>query len=350
MHENRIVELLTRKIAGEATTDELGELSYLLSQYPDAVYYEALLEQVWNLGNGENQEEVSKAFETHKLNYLDDLDFESPAQSIGGFFKRSFLVYATLAMVVLSTSVYFLNFYKSSAKDVRVNIYASKGVRKEITLPDGTIVRLNSDSRLSYDLEMKSHHQRDVSLSGEAFFIVAHDKKRPFIVKTNKVAIKVLGTEFNVREYPGDRESETTLIKGSIELTINDRLDQKFLLKPSEKFAFVKDARKQSEKNQKSVLMIESIAPVKVGNNEYLEEISWVENKFVFQNESFEDLIPKLERWYNVRIILEDPKIRSYRYTGIFIEENIIQALEAMQLIKSFHYKYKFEENEIRIY
>jgi ferric-dicitrate binding protein FerR (iron transport regulator) len=348
MHENRIVELLTRKIAGEATTDELGELSYLLSQYPDAVYYEALLEQVWNLGHGKDQEEVSAAFEKHKLNFTNELEFESSAQTVGRFFKRSFLVYTTLALVILSSSVYFLNFYTSSNKDVRVNIYAGKGVKKEIKLPDGTVVRLNSESRMSYDLDMQSHNQRIVSLTGEAFFVVAHDKRRPFIVNTNKVGIKVLGTEFNVREYPGDRESETTLIKGSIELTINDRSDQKFLLKPSEKFALVKNFRKKADKNQKSVLMIENIAPVKVGNTEYLEEISWTENKFVFQNESFEDLIPKLERWYNVRILLADPKIKSYRFTGIFIDENIIQVLEAMQLIKSFHYK--LEENEIKIY
>lgn len=350
MHENRIVELLTRKFAGEATTEELGELSFLLSQYPDAIYYEALLEQVWSLGHEEEQAEVNKAFEKHKLNFPEELDFELPAQTAGGFFKRSFLVYTTLALVILSVSIYFSDFYASSDKDVRVNIYAGKGVRKEIKLPDGTLVRLNSESRLSYDLDMQNHNQRDVSLTGEAFFKVAHDKRRPFIVKTNKVGIKVLGTEFNVREYPGDRESETTLINGSIELTINDRSDQKFLLKPSEKFALVKDTRNRADKNEKSVLMIENIAPVKVGNNEYLEEISWIENKFVFQNESFEDLIPKLERWYNVRIILADPKIGSYRYTGIFIEENIIQALEAMQLIKSFHYKYKFKENEIKIY
>ena len=185
-------------------------------------------------------------------------------------------------------------------------------------------------------------------MTGEAFFKVAHDKKRPFIVKTNKIAIKVLGTEFNVKDYPGDRESETTLIKGSIELTINDRSEQKFLLKPSEKFALTKRSEKPADKDSSSVLMIENISPVKVGNEEYLEEISWTENMIVFQNESFEDLLPKLERWYNVRIILDDPTIRSYRFTGVFINENVIQALEAMQLIKSFNYK--LTDNEVKIY
>ncbi|SDM51916.1 FecR protein [Daejeonella rubra] len=348
MHENRIVELLTRKIAGEATPDELGELSYLLTKYPDAVYYEALLEQVWDLGHDSGQEDLEEAFEKHKLNNQDDLDFETKGKSFYSFFKSNVLLLTTAVLIIFSTSLYFSKYYHSSNKVVRVDIYAGKGIRKEVKLPDGTFVRLNSDSKLSYDLDMQRHDQRDVSLTGEAFFKVAHDKKRPFIVKTNKVAIKVLGTEFNVRDYPGDKVSETTLIKGSIELTINDRSDQKFLLKPSEKLALVKSSKKTLEKGISSVLMIDNISPIKLGDQEYIEEISWTENKFVFENESFEDLIPKLERWYNVKIILNDTTIKSYRFTGVFIKENIIQALEAMQLIKSFHYK--LNENEVKIY
>jgi len=348
MHENRIVELLTRKIAGEATPDELGELSYLLTKYPDSVYYEALLEQVWSLGQDAVTDDLEDAFEKHKQNHQIDLDFEAKGHGVYGFLKSNIILLTTIVLVIFSTSLYFSKYYNATRKVVQVDIYAGKGIRKEVKLPDGTLVRLNSDSKLSYDLDMQSHSQRDVILIGEAFFKVAHDKKRPFIVKTNKVAIKVLGTEFNVRDYPGDKESETTLIKGSIELTINDRSDQKFLLKPSEKLALVKNTKKALEKGTGSVLKIDNISPVKLGDHEYIEEISWTENKFVFENESFEDMIPKLERWYNVKIILNDPTIRSYRFTGVFIKENIVQALEAMQLIKSFHYK--LNENEVKIY
>lgn len=348
MHEQRIVELLTRKIAGEATHEELGELSYLLKKYPDAVYYEALLEQVWDLGQANNLEDTDKAFNKHKLRFHDELDFQVPGKTQASYFKKNILVFATLTFLIISTSLYFFKFYNSTGKEVRVDVFAGKGIRKEIILPDGTLVRLNSDSKLSYDLDMQSRSQRNVTITGEAFFKVAHDKRRPFIVETNKIAIKVLGTEFNVRDYPGDRKSETTLIKGSIELTINDRSGQKFLLKPSEKFALIKNSKKPSGRNEGSVLMIGNISPVKFGDQEYIEEISWTENKLVFENESFEDLSPKLERWYNVKIILNDPNIKSYRFTGVFIKENIIQALEAMQLIKSFHYKLK--ENEVTIF
>lgn len=348
MHDHRIVELLTRKIAGEATPEELGELSYLLKKYPDALYYEALLEQVWDLGQGENHEDLDEVFSKHKLKFKNDLNFETPRISVLCYLKKHVLAFAALAFLILSTSLYFFNFYHSTGKEVQVEISASKGIRKIIKLPDGTVVRLNSDSKISYDIDMQSKDQRNVSLVGEAFFEVAHDKERPFVVKTSKIAIKVLGTEFNVKEYPGDRESETTLLRGSIELSVNGRSDQKFVLKPSEKFALAERKETTAGKNSNSVLTIENASPVKLGDQEYILETSWIENKLVFQNESFEDLIPKLERWYNVRITLNDPSIKSYRFTGIFINENINQALEAMQLIKSFNYK--LTENEVTIH
>ena len=348
MHEHRIVELLTRKIAGEATPDELGELSYLLTKYPDAIYYEALLEQVWTLGRKNEEEDLDETFRKHSEKFKEELDFEANKRSLISYFKRPVLIAATLACIILLINTHFIRNYLSVPKEERIEIIAGKGVRKEIKLPDGTVVLLNSDSKILYDLDMQNRNQRDVILSGEAFFKVAHDKKRPFVVKTNTIAIKVLGTEFNVKAYPGDLKSETTLLKGSIELTINGRSEQKIILKPSEKFALVNKDTRLAEKNSNSVLMIENISPVKLGDIEYIEETSWTENKFVFQNESFEELLPKLERWYNVRIILEDPAIRSYRFTGIFIDENISQALEAMQLIKPFNYK--LTENEVKIY
>ena len=348
MHEHSIVELLTRKIAGEASSDELGELSYLLTKYSDAVYYETLLEQVWDLGERGEKADLKDTYKNHSQKFKEELDFETNSKVMSGYFKRPVLIIATLACLILLISTHFIRNYLSVPKEERIEIIAGKGVRKEIKLPDGTIVQLNSDSKISYDMDMQKRNQRDVRLIGEAFFKVAHDKKRPFVVKTNTIAIKVLGTEFNVKAYPGDRESETTLLKGSIELTINGRSEQKIILKPSEKFALVKKKAKLTDKDSSSVLMIENISPVKVGDREYIEEISWTENKFVFQNESFEDLIPKLERWYNVKIILDNPTIKSYRFTGIFINENIDQALEAMQLIKPFHYN--LNENEVKIY
>lgn len=344
MDEQRIVELITRKIAKEATAEELGELSYLLTKYPDSVYYEALLEQVWELGQPPAEPDLDETFEKHKLKYKKELNFK---RSIV-FYKRPAVVLTVLSCILILIATQFIKNDILRSKEERVEIIAKKGIRKEFKLPDGTIVVLNSGSTILYDPDMTEREYREVGLIGEAYFKVAHDKLHPFIVRAGKVAVKVLGTEFNLRAYPDELESETTLIKGAVELTVNDQPDQKFILKPSEKIVLLEKAKKEGSAKVSFVASIETVSPVRVGENKYIEEISWTENKFVFQNESFEELIPKLERWYNVRIVLEDPKIRSYRFTGVFINENIIQALQAMQLIKSFNYK--LNENEIKIY
>lgn len=344
MDEQRIVELITRKIAKEATPEELGELSYLLTKYPDSVYYEALLEQVWELGQPPAKPDLDETFEKHKLRNKADLNFKSNI----AYYKRPAVLLTVFASILILIATQFIKNDILRSKDERVEIIAKKGIRKEFKLPDGTIVVLNSGSTIRYDRDMKKREYREVGLTGEAYFKVAHDKKHPFIVKTRKVAIKVLGTEFNLRDYPDEVESETTLIKGSVELTVTDRDNQKFILKPSEKFVLHERAKERRAATVSFVATIENVSPVKVGDIKYIEEIAWTENKFVFQNESFEELLPKLERWYNVRIVLEDPDIRSYRFTGVFVNENIIQALQAMQLIKSFNYK--LAENEIKIY
>jgi transmembrane sensor len=347
MDEQRIVELLTRKIAGEASSQELGELSYLLTKYPEAVYYEALLEQVWELGKPEKSVSQSDVFSKHKSKFSDELKFSNKNRGIKGFIRRPAMMLIALVCLVVSSVVLVLHRSKPSVSK-NIEVIAGKGVRKEVKLPDGTIVRLNSESKISYDADMLDKDLREVSLTGEAYFNVAHDKKRAFIATTHKIAVRVLGTEFNIKEYPGESRSETTLLKGSIELSLNARSEQKFLLKPSEKFALVESKHKSLKKEENSVMVIEYITPVTVGNKEYISEISWVENKLVFENESFEDLLPKLERWYNVRIDLQDPEIKSFRFTGIFTNENIVQALEAMKLIKSFNFK--LTANEVKIY
>lgn len=347
MDENRIVELLTRKIAGEASAEELGELSYLLTKYPDSVYYEALLEQVWEIGKKDRNEDLAEAFKKHKFKFKDDLKFKSNS-NLKELFNRPAVFAIAFAFLFFSAAAFILNKYDQRVPKQRVEIMAGKGVRKEIKLPDGTLVRLNSDSKISYDPDMLKNEQREVKLTGEAFFNVAHDENHAFIATTSKVAVRVLGTSFNIKEYPGERKSETTLLKGSIELTIINRSDQKFLLKPLEKFALLDKSSKATATNNNSVLMIEHISPVILGSTEYISETSWAENKLVFQNESFEDLLPKLERWYNVEIELSDTKIKSFRFTGIFINENVVEALEAMKLIKPFNYK--LTANEIKIY
>jgi ferric-dicitrate binding protein FerR (iron transport regulator) len=162
-----------------------------------------------------------------------------------------------------------------------------------------------------------------------------------------------LGTAFNVKAYPTDSITETALIRGSIELTVTDNQHQKILLKAGEKLLLAdkntnsKDTPLPAAIAEKRKLSIENIKPVEIESQEYIEETSWITDKLIFKNESFRELVPKLERWYNVKIHIGNSAINDYHFTGIFQNETIEQALKAMQLIRPF--KFKINNDEIDI-
>lgn len=354
MDRSRIIELLARKLAGEANSSELEELASLISRYPDSVYYEELLGQLWEESPAENDLDMDTLYQKHLRKYAADFDAdlllpgtypdEEPST------KKSYNAFATIAicLVALSSLLYLT---KRTVAKTDTQIVAGKGVRKNVRLPDGTMVWLNSDSKLSYSNKISQQKKRIVHLQGEAFFDVAHRDHQPFIVKTDRMCVKVLGTAFNVKDYALESSSEATLLRGSIELSVNERAQQKILLNPSEKFALVEGRSKKNGKAPRSADMTMTIAhvlPITIGDEQYIEETSWKDNTLVFKNETLEELKPRLERWFNVKIHIESSQAGSYRFTGAFKKEEIREAMTALQLIKPFTFKLK--EHDLIIY
>lgn len=344
MDNSRLIELLARKWADEATPAELAELSVLMDKYPDAVYYEEFFMQLWHKSVPADLSEVEISYQAHKLKFYKDFAQQETAVLTGkGLAMDKYL----LAGFVVCLLFFFGLFYVSSnqADHQDTQIVSGKGIRKKLKLPDGTLVWLNAASRLTFDSDINNKKVRIVHLEGEAFFDVAHAKDRPFIVYTDKATIKVLGTAFNIKAYPREKCSETTLLRGSIEFSVIGQPDQKIRLSPSEKIALNEDRislkgdQVALKKDKKVTLTIKHMNTVKIGQVDYIEETSWKDNRLVFNNETLEELKPKLERWFNVTIKINSDRASSYHFTGIFKNETIKQALTALQLIKPFTFE-----------
>ncbi len=228
-----------------------------------------------------------------------------------------------------------------------------KGSRSKITLSDGTLVWLNAGSILKYP-DKFGDDQREIYLEGEAFFDVERDESKPFFVKTSEINIKVLGTQFNVKSYPEENIVEATLVTGSIEIeTTQSGTNQKqhLKLKPNQKATFSKSSRQLSLLNKKLPGRIKSARVDKIIVTDKINtEIitSWKDDKLVFSKERFEDILVKIERWYDVEIILEDESLMDYKYTGVFEKETLEQALNALKLATPF--EYSIDKNYIIIY
>jgi transmembrane sensor len=171
----------------------------------------------------------------------------------------------------------------------------------------------------------------------------------PFTVGVEGYDVKVLGTVFNVKAYPGDKKSETSLISGKVEIYLKHAASAYKTLLPKEKFVIVKDLEALKAASAPTDIKPRSTAvmPLSYNRNQVNVETAWSQNRLVFENETFSDIRQKLERWFNVQIIFEDKIVEQYTFTATFEKEDINQVMKALQA--SYGFKYDIKGKEIKI-
>lgn len=229
-------------------------------------------------------------------------------------FIVSFAGIAAALFIGLVTGVLFNYFYSHQNGPGYYVAHSPKGSVSDVLLPDGTVIYLNAGSRIQYAVEGKK--VRQVILDGEAWFDVAENRKKPFIVHTGFYNIKVTGTQFNVKAYPEDEEIVTTLEKGTIvaQSSENLKLATEIMLKPGEQLVFNKNTKTAALK--------------KVNTKWYT---SWKDNKLIFINMELKDLIVLLERKYGVNIEVKSKDILNLHFDGTIKNESIIEILDIIQ-------------------
>lgn len=249
------------------------------------------------------------------------------------------------AAVLLATVLFTVINYNTGHRKSLKTFVAAYGERKNIQLPDGSVVTLNGGSKIEIN-ESFGASIRDVYLEGEAFFDVKHNVALPFIVHTPAMDVKALGTAFNVKAYLNEKITETSLIKGLVEVTLKENNNRIMLLYPNQKIkwehSFGKDAVNNSSKVKigGTLNMADSLMKKLVVTDEGdIKEIAWKENKLIFEDELFGDIAILLERWYGVKIEFKDDAIRNYRFTGIFQKEDLITVLDFLKESRDFNYK-----------
>lgn len=206
------------------------------------------------------------------------------------------------------------------------------GKKFELSLSDGTHVHLNAGTSLRYPITFKEGEKRQVFLSGEAYFDVARDEAHPFLVNAEALKVQVLGTEFNVASYPESISTEVVLVEGSVGMFVEGdeyQESEETLLKPGFKGSFYKEDQSFSKKE----------VPTEVYT-------SWIKGELVFRNMSFQNILKKLERHYNVRIINENQKINGETFNANFGNEPLEKVLEYFNRI----YNIKFTHRGDTIY
>ncbi len=344
--QNRTYILLLKKKREGLSEKEHQELKELL-QLEDA----GIAEGFEKLGTVkvEIEEPAAAASLKRVLQQIKNEQYTAQPRNIT---RKLYLKYVAAAAVIFLVSAMGWQLYNASKKETGPAplVVAEKKMHKaDYILPDGTRVKVNKGSQLTVAAGF-NEHKREVYLDGEAFFDVVKNKEKPFIVHTNTIDVKVLGTAFNVRAFQEDSVVETALIRGAVEVILKNKDNQVFQLKPNEKLV-VKSNKKQGDKNNGDVeqLQINLDSFHAQGKDSVVLETQWTREQLVFENEPLGVLVPRLEKWYDVTIDISEPAFYSKRFSGTVKDESINELLELFK-ITSTGLKYKIEKKHVTIY
>jgi transmembrane sensor len=216
---------------------------------------------------------------------------------------------------------------KSNADDSKMNeVVIPYGKKSQLLLEDGTKVWLNAGSRMAFPTKF-SGKRREVFLEGEAYFEVAHNKNLPFLVNTGEIAIKVLGTKFNLSAYKTDKLVETILIEGKVAVSkrsVIRFMKSETILTPNQKASYNKESQIISIKNEPDVEL----------------SIAWTEGWFKFSQQRLNDVLNKLQRYYNIKFEFDSAFSTADLITGkLDLKESIGQVMTALADVANIQYR-----------
>ena len=361
--EQQFHDLLALKLSGDATVAQLALLEEQLLLHPQWQFlYDQVMQPPSSLPDKADRAEQAWAAHFVKMQLQGKLD-ETPASrylpnstagaAIKPFYRRwaPVIMAAAITGIVLLGTIIKLREHPKKDSPALNEIATKKGSKSNIKLPDGTRVWLNADSKLAYN-ENFSGLTREVTLAGEAYFDVAHDSLHPFIIHTGKANIRVLGTAFNVRNYPQDKSLEATLMRGKIEVSFTDRPGEKIIMKPLEKLVVQKDSDssiKAGKALQAAPANSIVLTTVTWSNTDSIvAETSWMNDKMVFINQPLEKIALDLERHFAISVVFKNTEAKEFRYTGVFDDISLDKVLQIIQLSKKINYK--IEDKTVIIY
>ncbi len=318
-NKQSIKSLIIAELDGEISASGKEELyNWLAKSEVNARYY-THVKDLWDASLA-NASELAQTKQEWKR--FTNRIASQPKKKYQKLYLNTWLKVASVIIIGLLFTNVVLNTLKSP-EPVYATCIAPEGSVSQTILPDGTLVYLNAGTQLKYDINTQSK-KREVFIDGEAWFSVRKNKQKPFVVHTSFYDVKVLGTQFNVKAYDDDDELVTTLEEGSIQLNFSETIKgENLVLKPGEQLVFNKTERKYLHK-------------LKVDTKLYT---SWKENKLIFLEMPFGELVQLLERKFGVEIIVDDESILGEHFTGTIKNESILEILNIIQHTHPIQYK-----------
>jgi transmembrane sensor len=325
-------ELLARYLSRECTTQEYIEVESWLRISEEHVEQLKSYERIWVDAQQLNKFDIEfdSALDWSVLQNrieAEDLSVEeqtpmlitSRATALNrniSYFSRIAAILSLVFLIGIYGSQFFVQVPTEQNEAVLKEISMKKGQRGSVTLSDGTLVSLNSESSITLPDRFKSD-VREVYLNGEAFFEVAKNEEKPFKIYVNGTVIEVLGTSFAVRAFPDDESVRTTVVEGLVSFRSQDEdISEGILLSAGDLGEFNLKRKKISKE------FIENLDPY----------ISWKEGYLTFEQASMTEVRKQLERKYDIEVVFEDSNIELLELTAELKSRSLRNVLETISL------------------
>lgn len=333
--------------------DEFSMLEDYLKQRKDEKEITRQMKTCWDESMGDSYEDSQadpELFERIRKEIATDR--LKRAQRKLKIYSWSLRAAAVLAIALIFSSIFYMRSRQDRLAQQWHMVTTPFGAKTVITLPDSSTIWLNAGSSLKYSNDF-GRKERQVFLSGEAFFDVSHHPSRLFSVLTSEITIRSYGTAFNVKSYPEEGTIEATLIEGSIGITrtsVARKKNDEVLLEPNQRVVYYRNTKTMNPvqtasepddapqttnpepKKQKTTYLISKGIDTK-------EYTSWKDGTIVISSETLEDLAVKLERKYNVNIHFESETLKSLKFTGSLENETVEQVIHAIGMSAQIDYE-----------
>ncbi|MCG8309529.1 MAG: FecR domain-containing protein [Cytophagales bacterium] len=344
--------VIVRFLMNEATKEEVLLLEQWLDSSAENREYFHKIRDTWNSIELEKELDATRisADFDRILHQIDSRKTKGRFPLNAGRNLRQTWRLKSAAIFILGFAVSWYIFDKpmaSTPEETAYNIVETpRGSRATVKLPDGSEVLLNADSKLTYPPEFKTD-ERKVLLEGEAFFKVEKDAKRQFFVKTPDITVKVFGTSFNVKSYPDEHTTETTLVEGSISIFKNsvdgEMSGTELKMEPNQRMVLYREPVRETppEVTHKRVEDLpERKAKLVLSKHIDTERFtSWTAGRLKIESETMVKMAATLERRYDVKIHFENEEIKQFRFSGTFKNETIEQVMAAIKLAAPISYR-----------
>ncbi len=336
-----IEDLIFAYFAQELTAEKEKELLQWLDEDPTHEVILSKMADWWGVAHTPLFNANMRANFEMYFGHLLDVDVNPPKR-----LKQQWLGWRNIAAIgLLLISVSVMSFYAGRLsipqgteemfpeQQIVSEVVTPLGSTSKIILPDGSVVWVNAGSTLTYNYDYNKA-TREVNLLGEAYFEVTHDPLRPFIVKSEELDIKVVGTSFNVKAYQNEESVDVSLVTGTINVHINNGTveSEEVVLSPDRMLSFNKDS------NSVEIIQIDG-----------KDAMAWTSGRVKFTEQPFEKIVKDLERKFSVQIRIESERLKKETYSGSFSPNHTLdQILREVDVDKKYRWIQRRDELIIR--